>query len=554
MTLTKDADLQQGKYVIRHVLDEGDRSITYLATHSVLQETVRLRTLIPPKDSDPSQEVMHRRFLELGRRLYGCHHPHLIRVIDSFIEQDQPFLVLEHPEGQTLAEAIAHQPLSQADALRYIHQIGSALAALHRQGLPHGAVSLQTIVLRHTTPPTALLGSISLGTMHHEEGTARYPSPAQDLQDLACVLYAALTGQERSLDSLDRAPLLHNLHQHQPHLSPAVEQALLQALQPDEHSAFSGIEHWLALLPQVVASPQASASSEVANPAVETETETDIETETTTVTDPSPAAHTLSTAPTQVVAPAASPTEPSHPEADLTEPTQVVAPELSPATATTPTSQPTSAKPKGRSPRPHTIRWFPITVGLTSVLAALGGLGFGFSLRLEEPNSPRRNGAFIDRAQDFPASDEWPGEGITDTTASDYLFESPTWASPNQDDVGAYSSPNPVREYIGPGDVEPIYPTEPYYSAEPSYREAAPDYREESPSERPKPSSESIEAPVYSDSPEPGFSPDPVPPPEVKLDDLPSYDPVVVPDPGLDLPSPSPEPSGVIPGPDPAPL
>ncbi|MBF2087432.1 MAG: protein kinase [Synechococcales cyanobacterium K44_A2020_017] len=550
MTLTKDADLQQGKYVIRHVLEEGDRGITYLAAHSVLQETVRLRTLIPPQDSDPSQEVMHRRFLELGRRLYGCHHPHLVRVIDSFIEQDQPFLVLEHPEGATLAEAIAHQPLSQADALRYIHQIGSALATLHRHGLPHGAVSLQTIVLRPTTPPTALLGSISLGSIQNEEGTERYPSPAQDLQDLARVLYAALTGQERSLDALDMVPLLHNLHQHQPHLSPVVEQALLKALKPDEHSAFSGIEHWLALLPQVVASPQASASSKVASPAADT----DKETETDAATTDTPPAHTLSTAPTQVVAPAASSTEPSHPEADLTEPTQVIAPDLSQAAAAAPTSQPTSAKSKGRSPHPYNIRWFPITVGLTSVLAALGGLGFGFSLRLEEPDSPRRNGFLLDREQAFPPSDEWPGEGITDTAASDYLFESPTWASPSQEqDVGAYSSPNPVREYIGPGDVEPIYPTEPSYPVEPSYSEAAPDYQD-SPPERPKPNAEAIEAPVYSDSPEPGFSPDPVPPSEVKLDDLPSYDPVVVPDPGLDLPSPSPEPSGVVPGPDPAPL
>ncbi|TVQ20672.1 MAG: hypothetical protein EA367_07950 [Leptolyngbya sp. DLM2.Bin15] len=549
MTLTKDADLQQGKYVIRHVLEEGDRGITYLATHSVLQETVRLRTLIPPKDSDQSQEVMHRRFLELGRRLYGCRHPHLVRVIDSFIEQDQPFLVLEHPEGQTLAEAIAQQPLSQAEALRYVHQIGSALAALHRHGLPHGAVSPHTIVLRPTPPPTALLGSISLGTIQNEEGTARYPSPAQDLQDLACVLYAALTGQVRSLDSLDKVPLLHNLHQHQPHLSPAVEQALLQALQPAEHSTFAGIEHWLALLPQVVASPQASASSEMATTADATNT-TD-----TTGTDAPPVAHTLSTAPTQVVAPAAFPTQPPqpHPEADLPNPTQVVA-ASSQVPSSNKASQPTSAKPRGRSPQAAKIRWFPITVGLTSVLAALGGLGFGFSLRLEEPDSPRRNGIFLDRKQGFPPSEEWPGEGITEASSSDYLFESSTWASPRaEQEVDAYSSPSPVREYIGPGDVDPIYPSEPIYSAEPSYREA-PTYREESPSERPKPSTEAIEAPVYSDSPEPGFSPDPVPPPEAKLDDLPSYDPVVVPDPGLSLPSPSPEPSGVVPGPDPAPL
>ncbi|HEY9818698.1 MAG TPA: hypothetical protein V6D20_23265 [Candidatus Obscuribacterales bacterium] len=544
MTLTKDADLQQGKYVIRHVLEEGDRSITYLATHSVLQETVRLRTLTPLPDAPSSPEVMHRRFLDLGRRLYGCHHPHLVRVIDSFIEQDQPFLVLEHPEGQTLAEAIAHQPLSQADALRYVHQIGSALASLHRHGLPHGAVSPQTIVLRPTTPPTALLGSISLGSIQNEEGTARYPSPAQDLQDLARVLYAALTGQPRSLDSLDMVPLLHNLHQHQPHLNSAVEQALLKALKPDEHSDFSGIEHWLTLLPQVVAAPQATASSEVANPAAATDT----------AVNAPPPAHTLSTAPTQVVAPAASSPEPPHPEADLTEPTQVVAPAISQTTATNPTSQPTSAKSKGRSPHPYNIRWFPITVGLTSVLAALGGLGFGFSLRLEEPNNPRRNGFLLDREQAFPPSDEWPGEGITEASSSDYLFESPTWASPNQEqDVGEYSSPSPVREYIGPGDVEPIYPTEPIYPAEPSYNEV-PEYAEDSPpSERPKPNAEAVEAPVYSDSPESGFSPDPGPPPEVKLDDLPSYDPVAVPDPGLSLPSPA-EPSGVVPGPDPAPL
>jgi hypothetical protein len=575
MTLTKDAELQQGKYVIRRALDTGDRSTTYLATHTYLQETVRLRTIQPPEDLP--LEPIHRRFLELGRRLYACRHPHLVRVLDSFIEDNQPFLVLEQPEGQTLVEAIVHQPLPQADALRCIHQVGSALATLHRHGLPHGAISPSAIVLRPGQPPSALLMGMNLSATAPE--TAGYPSPAQDLRDLALVLYAALTGQP-SPAAPEIVPLLHTLHRQQPPISPVVEQALIKALQPDDHPVFTGVEHWLSMLPQVLSAPSlpVAPAPDLPLPAVDPAAAhpadadlqedkaaaiapgTGVALDSTPAADiPDPPANSTAeasalsasdaasiaasmtpdtTALTQVVAPAG---DLAPPPADPGETTQMV--------AARPTPAPPSSRSKGRSPQKSTP-WFPVAVGLTSVVAALGGLGFGFSLRLDGAEGSRDSGAIIERPQAFPRSETWPGRGLTDDEAAEFLFESPTW-SPSASDPGSYDIDRGVREYIGPGDVEPIPPIQ-SYSDSYDYGYSAPP---PAPVEENQFPEAAVDAPLGGPSPEqavdpgvPSAEPAPLPP---KIE-MPAPDPVL-PDPGLTLPAPSNE-SGIVPGPDPTPL
>jgi serine/threonine protein kinase len=345
-------------------------------------------------------------------------------VLDSFVEQDQPYLVLEHPADAPLADAIAHQPLTQSDALRVTHQIGGALVALNQQGLSHGSVSPQTILMRSGTPPMALLVGVTMGVASHDPAR----SPIGDMQDLARTLYSALTGQGIAADAIDVLAILHTLKQAQPDLNPLVEQAILQALQPSDHQPFSGIAHWLSTLPQpgmaISPHPIATDGSGERLPSEPS---------------PLPQAATAQSLSLPIVA--------SAPDAPST-PLKAV--------------QPTVRSPHSASGRPKSTksRWFPITVCVASVMAAVGGAGAGLMLRFDDPARPTGNGLLFNSEQSFPPSEEWPGTDMAETESSEYLFESPGWSSPTQTDY--YAAPGNLPEYVPPGETDEFYPGDVY--------------------------------------------------------------------------------------------
>ncbi len=465
MVLTVGTSLHHGKYVIQQPVDAGDRAVTYIATHTSLHGTVRLRTL-----HEPLQPEHCHQFLELGRRLYHCRHPHLARVLDSFVEQEQPFWVLEHPADESLADAIARQPLTQSDALRVVHQIGDAVAALHHHGVCHGAVSPQTILMRSMTPPMALLVGVSA------DGPAR--SPLGDVQDLARTLYTALTGQAMA-DAIDSLTILHTLRQAQPHLNPLIEQAILRSLQPADHQPFVGMAHWLSILPPVL-------------PAV----------------------------PSQPVAGAAEPPAPNS----LAQSVSLSSAESEPDAIAAPGNaiHPAPARSAKRQFKPARSRWFPITVCVASVMAAIAGAGAGLMLRFDSPENSARNGLLFNSEQSFPVSDEWPGTSMTNIESSDYLFESPGWSPSEQPD---YSLPGSLPEYVPPGETDEFYSRdqEPDYSPEPLTNNDAVGDRSKPDSIADPPSPNTLESDAPADTPDVPSQPST----DGKLEESPVFDPVI---------------------------
>lgn len=490
MTLMPGTALQNGKYVIQTLLDTGEQGLTYLAFHSHLQDVVRLRTLATlPPESERSAS-----FMNLGRRLYHCHHPHLARLLDLFVEADQPFWVIEQPQGTPLVDYMTVHPLTQAEALRYVHQVGSAIAALHDQGCSHGNVSPQTVVMTAENPANAVLVGVSV----EDRNELTHEQRLNDVRDLARLLYFTLTG--RSLPnhallatSIDIIPALHHLHEQQPHLTPAVEQALLKALQADP-PPFATVTAWLASLPQAIA------------PALPTVPASTVPTVLQSVTQ----AQTSSVP--QAIAPVP------------------VSPSVKSAPAK-PVPQRSPLSPK----RSSSGRWFPVAVGMVSLLAAMGGAGLGMSLRFDSPDNARRGGSLFNNEQAFPPSEQWPGESIEQSEASgDYLFES---APENYDYGGDYYAPEGgVPEYV------------PAYEDVPSYSDLPVDggYGEEEASIKPEtPAAEPSDL-----GPDAGAPPlDVVPVPESKPDV-----PVAPSEPPAPEPAFEAEPSVVVPGPEAMPL
>jgi serine/threonine protein kinase len=133
--------LHNGKYEILAVLGRGGFGLTYKARHRQLIMEVVIKTpdILQKRDTEYKDYV--KQFEEEGRKLAKFSqtpHPHIVRISDFFMEGQVPCLVMDFIQGQTLIEKVKTQgKLSEAECLKYIRQIGSALEAVHQAGMVH---------------------------------------------------------------------------------------------------------------------------------------------------------------------------------------------------------------------------------------------------------------------------------------------------------------------------------------------------------------------------------------------------------------------------------
>jgi serine/threonine protein kinase len=249
MKLRTGATLQNGKYLLSQALDSDSVGATYLATQMLLNQGVVIKTLDPSLQVTRSFPQLKTRFIEEVRLLARTQHPSIVRVLDFFHEDNLPFLVMEFVPGQPLASLIATAgALSEAEAVHYIRQAGSAVSAAHQNGLIHRNIQPRSILRRHATNLGILVGF----GFAHELASASLPATqinsyvptwdvdsatAIDRYGLATTLYYLLSGHapEGQL-SLDHQPW-----------SPTTKEAILQGI--SQTTQAQSIEDWLRLLP-----------------------------------------------------------------------------------------------------------------------------------------------------------------------------------------------------------------------------------------------------------------------------------------------------------------
>jgi serine/threonine protein kinase len=260
--------LQGGKYTLEQPLGQGGFGITFLATHHYLGQKVVIKTLNPASQNNPQYVEFERQFRDEARRLAMCVHQNIVRVNDFFIEDDVPYLVMDYIPGQTLDQVIfPGQPLPEALAIHYIRQIGAALQVVHQNGLLHRDVKPQNIILRQGTQEVVLIdfgiareftpgvtqthtSLISVGYAPIEQYIAHEKrTPATDIYGLAATLYALLTAEVPIASILrDRQPM-PSPRDLQPHLSAAVNQAVMRGMAVEARYRPGTVADWLAMLP-----------------------------------------------------------------------------------------------------------------------------------------------------------------------------------------------------------------------------------------------------------------------------------------------------------------
>jgi serine/threonine protein kinase len=180
------------------------------------------------------------------------------------LEDGRPFLVLTYADRGTLADRLKKEPLSLAEAVDVIVQVGRGLQALHRRGLLHRDVKPANVLFRSTDEgERAVLSDLGLGKSLDEisritmpGGTPSYVAPEQamgerlderaDQYALGAVAYAALTG--RSPHHVDGLGAASRVTAAPPpstlgfDLPDKVDTAIVRALDPDREKRWPDVQ------------------------------------------------------------------------------------------------------------------------------------------------------------------------------------------------------------------------------------------------------------------------------------------------------------------------
>ncbi|ELP54166.1 kinase domain protein [Microcystis aeruginosa TAIHU98] len=264
--------LHNGKYEILEVLGRGGFGLTYKARHRQLTLEVVIKTPDILQKRDTEYEDYVKQFeaeaLKLAK-FSQTPHAHIVRISDFFTEGQVPCLVMDFIQGQTLMERVKTQgKLSEAECLKYIRQIGSALEVVHQAGIVHrdahpgnimiqpngNAILIDFGIAKEIIPASSSTDYAANPSFAPYEqvykGSKANRQPSVDIYALAASFYYAVTGQRPtpSLERrLDNRPLT-SPKEINPNLSDHLNKAITLGMALEKENRPQSMSDWLQQL------------------------------------------------------------------------------------------------------------------------------------------------------------------------------------------------------------------------------------------------------------------------------------------------------------------
>ncbi|MEP6573367.1 MAG: protein kinase [Gemmatimonadota bacterium] len=285
-------DALSDRYHLEAELGRGGMATIYLARDPRLKRLVAIKVLHPELANIVGQE----RFLQEIRFASELNHPHILPLLDSGsarIDQGElPYYVMPYVEGETLrTRLVREKQLPLPEALSIAHDVATALAYAHAHGVIHRDIKPENILLtgseavvadfgiaraidRSSDPAVVTSAGLVVGTpayMSPEQASAESALDGRtDIYSLGCVLYEMLGGDPpfsgTSINAIlarHRADPVPSLRTIRPTVSPAVELAVMHALQKVPADRYASAQRFADALKELL-SPRPTPVSHVA--------------------------------------------------------------------------------------------------------------------------------------------------------------------------------------------------------------------------------------------------------------------------------------------------
>lgn len=290
--LNNNAILCKGKYRLEKILGQGGFGITYKA---IMKETVSGslgnmevdvpvaikeffikdtcereegtgKITVPSQGSRALVELYRKKFVKEAKNLAQMNHPHIVKVVDVFEENDTVYYVMQYLSGGSLSDYVKqHGALDEAIAIKYIQQIGSALEYMHQKHICHYDVKPSNILLDdkggamlidfgiskgyteegHQTSSTPVGISAGYAPLEQYQQSLQDFSPATDVYGLAATLFYLLTGKNPPEASV---VLNEGIGDKPIGISDTVWHAIEQGMNPRKKDRVQTVKNYLALL------------------------------------------------------------------------------------------------------------------------------------------------------------------------------------------------------------------------------------------------------------------------------------------------------------------
>jgi serine/threonine protein kinase len=132
-------------YEIKDTLGKGKFGLVKSAIHKKSGKKVAVK-IMSKKEMTASDVELQRREIEV---LKMCQHPHIIRLLDIFENQDYIYIVMENLSGGDLFTYLEKRSftISEDRARDLIHQLATALYYLHSFGVAHRDLKPENILM-----------------------------------------------------------------------------------------------------------------------------------------------------------------------------------------------------------------------------------------------------------------------------------------------------------------------------------------------------------------------------------------------------------------------
>jgi eukaryotic-like serine/threonine-protein kinase len=196
-------------YSIAKKIGESEKAVVYLAASAALGSDVALKVSRTSHEGAPERQALEREY----NAILAIRHPAVVRIHDYGVDKGLEYLAMEYfPRGDLKARM--YFGVTEAETLRYVEQIASALRVVHGAGLLHRDLKPPNVMLRESDEVALIDFGLArtLDAAAHStrtgvlRGSPYYMSPEQalgeeldarsDLYSLGVIYHEMLTGRK----------------------------------------------------------------------------------------------------------------------------------------------------------------------------------------------------------------------------------------------------------------------------------------------------------------------------------------------------------------------